>query len=143
MFYILDISTQLEDSAGFTKTIKLHTLPYSCVLLHVGMVSFLPCLVAFLGFHPCMYLNFFFCTDSLSAGLWSSPPTSGPRPPPCSVFSFTAINTHQTVLFGGKQPGHGRVSDCYLMDFKSMVCRSAISTQHCKSQYTLNFHNYI
>ena len=41
---------------SFTITIKLHTLPYSCVFLHVGMVSFLPCLVAFLGFHPYMYL---------------------------------------------------------------------------------------
>ena len=56
MFYILYIST--EDSAGFTKT-----LPFSCVLLHVGMVS-LSCLVAFLGFHPytctCLFENFFF-----------------------------------------------------------------------------------
>ena len=59
---------------------------------------------------------------SPSTGKWSSPPTTGPRPPPCSNFSFTAINNHQAVLFGGGQPGRGsRVNDCYLMDFASMV----------------------
>jgi len=51
---------------------------------------------------------------------WSSPPTTGPRPPPSTQFSFTAINNHQAVLFGGRQP-HGRVNDCYLMNFESMV----------------------
>ena len=60
------------------------------------------------------------CVISPSSGKWSSPPTTGPRPPPCNHFSFTAINNHQAVLFGGRQP-HGRVSDCYLMDFESMV----------------------
>ena len=58
----------------------------------------------------------------LSAGKWSSPPTTGPRPPPCYFFSFTAINDHQAVLFAGKQPRRRRVNDCFLMDFESMVC---------------------
>ena len=67
------------------------------------------------------------CVTSPSSGKWSSPVTTGPRPPPCSSFSFTAINNHQAVLFGGGQPGHGgRVSDCYLMDFESMVCSEII-----------------
>ena len=57
----------------------------------------------------------------LLAGKWSSPPTTGPRPPPCSHFSFTAINNHQAVLFGGNQQGR-RVNDCFLIDFDSMVC---------------------
>ena len=58
----------------------------------------------------------------LFAGKWSSSPTTGPRPPPCYFFSFTAINDHQAVLFGGKQPQRRRVNDCFLMDFESMVC---------------------
>ena len=58
---------------------------------------------------------------SLSAGKWSIPTTTGPRPPPCTAFSFTAVSDHLAVLFGGKQPD-GRVSDCYTMNFKTMVC---------------------
>ena len=57
-----------------------------------------------------------------STGKWSSPPTTGPRPSPCAYFSFTAINSHQAVLFGGYQPGCGKLNDCHLMDFESMVC---------------------
>ena len=41
-------------------------------------------------------------------------------------FSFTAINNHQAMLFAGVQQGRGRVSDCYLMDFESMVCPEII-----------------
>ena len=80
------------------------------------------------------YTVFGFQTELLLfAGKWSSPPTTGPRPPPCSFFSFTAINDHQAVLFGGNQPRPptvfeatsqqgSRVNDCFLMDFESMVC---------------------
>ena len=57
-----------------------------------------------------------------STGKWSSPPTTGTRPPPCSDFSFTTINDHQAVLFGGVQRGYQRVNDFYLMNFESMVC---------------------
>ena len=66
------------------------------------------------------------CVTSPSSGKWSSPPTTGPRPPPCAYFSLTAINNHQAVLFAGGQPKRGRVSDCYLMDFESMVCPEII-----------------
>ena len=60
-------------------------------------------------------------TASLSAGKWSSPPTTGPRPPPCAGFTFTAINEQQAVFFGGDQPGRGRVNDVYIIDFSTMV----------------------
>ena len=60
------------------------------------------------------------CTASPSAGEWSSPPTTGPRPPPCSGFSFTAINHHMAVMFGGSQAGQ-LVNDVYIIDFRSMV----------------------
>ena len=73
----------------------------------------------------------------LPTGKWSSPPTTGPRPPPCSNFSFTAINNHQAVLFGGYQPGCGQVNDCYLLNFESMVCseRCGRSLCHDKCMY--------
>ena len=61
------------------------------------------------------------CTASPSAGKWSSPPTTGPRPPPCAGFTFTAINKQQAVFFGGNQPPHGRVNDVYIIEFSSMV----------------------
>ena len=86
--------------------------------------------------HVLVYLKTFFALIHFLQA--SGPPTTGPRPPPGSVFSFTTIDNHQAVLFGGKQPGHGRVSDCYLMDFKSMVCRSAMCTQHCSISITIH-----
>ena len=61
------------------------------------------------------------CTASPSAGKWSSPTTTGPRPPPSSGFTFTAVNHHKAVYFGGNQPGRGRVNDLYVIDFDQMV----------------------
>ena len=61
-------------------------------------------------------------TAPLSAGKWFSPTTTGPRPPPCAYFTFTAINGHQAVMFGGSQAGRGSVNDLYIIDFSSMVC---------------------
>ena len=70
-------------------------------------------------------------TTLIFAGKWSSPLTTGSRPPPCSSFSFTSINNHQAVLFGGNQQGR-RVNDCFLIDFESMVCpkRYDLCTTH-------------
>ena len=42
------------------------------------------------------------------------------RPPPCSGFSFTMVDSHRAMLFGGKQEEH-RVSDIYMFDFDTMV----------------------
>ena len=61
------------------------------------------------------------CTASPSAGKWSSPTTTGPRPPPSSGFTFTAVNHHKAVYFGGGQPGRGKVNETYVIDFDSMV----------------------
>ena len=62
------------------------------------------------------------CTASPSAGKWSSPTTTGPRPPPSTHFTFTAVNQHKAVYFGGFQPGRrGRVNDTYVIDFEEMV----------------------
>ena len=66
------------------------------------------------------------------AGAWFSPPVSGARPPPCSGFTLTAIDSHRAVLFGGWQPGGGgRVSDLYLIDFNTMVkCHCIVLHEH-------------
>ena len=60
-------------------------------------------------------------TFLISVAEWSSPSTTGPRPHPCSNFSFTAISHHKAVLFGGVQPEHEAVDDVYIIDFQSMV----------------------
>ena len=60
-------------------------------------------------------------TASASAGKWSSPTTTGPRPPPSASFTFTAVNHHKAVYFGGIQPGRGTVNDLYVIDFDTMV----------------------
>ncbi|XP_064393126.1 uncharacterized protein LOC135340711 isoform X2 [Halichondria panicea] len=54
-------------------------------------------------------------------GVWSSPELIGERPSPCSDFTFTMVDQHRAVLFGGDQPGHGgRLNDVYLLDFRTM-----------------------
>ena len=100
--------------------ISITVFSYSCAVQYHAHNSALVCDIAQVLLHePWGYILLLF------AGKWSSPPTTGPRPPPCYFFSFTAINDHQAVLFGGNQPGHHRdhrVNDCFLMDFESMVC---------------------
>ena len=78
-------------------------------------------------FHIYDYLYHVIFTLS-SAGKWFSPPDTGPRPSPSSAFSFTAINNHQAVLFGGLHPGYRKVNDCYFIDFESMVCKEKFMT---------------
>ena len=62
-----------------------------------------------------------YITISLFPGTWSSPPMTGPRPPPCSGFSFTTVDNNRAVVFGGYQPGRGYVNDVYILDFSDMV----------------------
>ena len=53
-------------------------------------------------------------------GKWSSPTISGTRPLPCNGFSFTWIDDHHAVLFGGRQH-EGRNNDVYIFDMTRMV----------------------
>ncbi|XP_064393451.1 uncharacterized protein LOC135340948 isoform X1 [Halichondria panicea] len=50
-------------------------------------------------------------------GVWSSPELRGERPPPCKDFTFTTVDQHRAVLFGGYQPGRGEVNDVYIFNF--------------------------
>ena len=60
---------------------------------------------------------------TLGHGVWSSPVMSGSRPPPCRNFTFTSIDKHRALLFGGFLPeGRCRVNHLYLFDFSIMVC---------------------
>ncbi|XP_064393183.1 kelch domain-containing protein 2-like [Halichondria panicea] len=52
-------------------------------------------------------------------GVWSSPELRGERPP-CSNFTFTMVDQHRAVLFGGWQSGRSRVNDVYLFNFSTM-----------------------
>jgi len=58
----------------------------------------------------------------LSAGTWSSPETTGPRPPPCAAFSFAKIDLSRAVMFGGRQR-HQRVNEVHILDVKSWVSK--------------------
>ncbi|XP_064393408.1 uncharacterized protein LOC135340916 isoform X2 [Halichondria panicea] len=54
-------------------------------------------------------------------GVWSSPELIGERPPPCTGFTFTMVDQHRAVLFGGRQSGRdGRVNDVYLFNLRDM-----------------------
>ncbi|XP_064393447.1 uncharacterized protein LOC135340946 isoform X2 [Halichondria panicea] len=54
-------------------------------------------------------------------GVWSSPELRGERPPPCIDFTFTMVDQHRAVLFGGRKSGHGgQINDIYFFDFRTM-----------------------
>ena len=57
---------------------------------------------------------------SHSVATWSSPETTGPRPPPCAAFSFTKVDLSRVVMFGGRQR-HQRVNEVHILDVKSWV----------------------
>ena len=58
---------------------------------------------------------------TFTAGVWSYPATTGERPPPCSHFTFTAIDDRRAVLFGGNHIDQGHMNDVYIIDFHTMV----------------------
>ena len=102
MFYI-----STGDSAGFTITIKLHTLPYSS-FLDVGMVS-LPCLVAFfldsipIHNYTCLFENFFALIHFLQASGRPLPPLALDLLPVVSFPLLPLMTTRQCSLEGDNQ----------------------------------------
>ena len=60
-----------------------------------------------------------------SVGTWSSPETTGPRPPPCAGFSFTKVDLSRAVLFGGEQK-RSRVNEVHILDMDNWVSRYGI-----------------
>ncbi len=60
--------------------------------------------------------------------MWYSPELSGCRPPPCAAFSFTRIDRHRVVLFGGRQQKE-RVNEIYILDMNEWV--RFVTEEHC------------
>ena len=56
-----------------------------------------------------------------TAGVWSCPATTGERPPPCSNFTFTAIDDRRAVLFGGYNGVRHQMNDVYIIDLHTLV----------------------
>ena len=56
-----------------------------------------------------------------TAGVWSCPATTGERPPPCSRFTFTAVDDRRAVLVGGYNGDQGHMNDVYIIDLPAMV----------------------
>ena len=56
-----------------------------------------------------------------TAGVWSCPATTGERPPPCSDFTFTAVDDRRAVMFGGRNGEKGEMNDVYIIDLSTMV----------------------
>lgn len=61
------------------------------------------------------------CTPH-TAGAWTSPATTGERPPPCSGFSLTSIGQWKAIMFGGYNKDQGFMNDVFIIDLQSMVC---------------------
>ena len=61
-----------------------------------------------------------FCITAC-AGVWSCPDTTGDRPPPCSGFTFTAIDDRRAVVFGGSNKEIGKMNAVYIIDLITMV----------------------
>ena len=59
-------------------------------------------------------------------GKWLSPQTTGMRPLPCAGFSFTKVDLHRAVLFGGRQ-AEKRVNEIHILNMENWVCRFCIS----------------
>ena len=70
-----------------------------------------------LAFEPTIVLYY---SSSLS-GTWSTPKVSGQIPPPCAYFSFTKIDHHRVLLYGGERYGQKGLSDLYILDLTAMV----------------------
>ena len=69
---------------------------------------------------PDLYYYPFVILLTLSPGVWLSPELKGERPP-CANFTFTMVDQHRAVLFGGSQPERNGVNDVYLFNFRDMV----------------------
>ena len=68
------------------------------------------------------------CISGFLLGTWSSPTVRGARPPPCHNFSFTKVDDHHAVLFGGwDQKNHRRTNDVYSLDLTRMVSYSLLA----------------
>ena len=62
----------------------------------------------------CMFL-------STVTGEWSSPPVTGTKLPPLSLFSFTKVDSRRAVVYGG-WTGEVSSGDAYVLELDKWVC---------------------
>ena len=58
--------------------------------------------------------------NRMAIGCWSIPDTTGETPKPCGAVSFTKVDQHTAVLFGGRQK-QGRVNDLVILNMEKWV----------------------
>ena len=97
----------------------------------------------------------------LPIGVWSSPPVTGTRPPPCAYASLTTVDDHRAVLFGSQGQGREYVNDVYRLDllaemvscgmwvvslkfpkvdiFLPQKCITIVMSMHCSHDQLLKF----
>ena len=63
-----------------------------------------------------------FCSVTFPAGVWAVQMTTGESPPPLSRHTFTKIDYHRAVVFGG-YTGSSRLNDTYVLDMETWVWR--------------------
>ena len=72
----------------------------------------------------------------LSIDLWKSPVLTGSRPPPSDGFTFTSIDAHRAVIFGGILHDRHYINDVYIINFQKMVIiPSVVLDQIFKNQW--------
>ena len=62
------------------------------------------------------------CFGHCSLGLWSVQTTTGDKPSPRGAYTFTKIDHHRAVVFGG-YTGTSVLNDVYVLDMEKWVWR--------------------
>ena len=64
-----------------------------------------------------------FCSVTVPAGVWAVQRTTGESPPPLSWHTFTKIDHHRAVVFGGYRYLQGDIylNDTYVLDMETWV----------------------
>ena len=61
-----------------------------------------------------------FCSVTVPAGVWTQQVSTGDRPPPLAWHTFTKIDHHRAVVFGGST-GKSYTNDTYVLDMEKWV----------------------
>ena len=65
----------------------------------------------------------------MAIGYWTIPDITGETPKPCAAASFTKVDQHTAVLFGGRQK-EGRVNDLAILNMEKWVNNVYICMQY-------------
>ena len=68
------------------------------------------------------------------AGVWSVHPTTGEKPPPLADHTFTKIDHHRAVVFGG-WTGSCKLNDTYVLDMETWVRMCIVHTVWIKNSH--------